>query len=75
MKKLELYLYLMLTGYLVLVLLVLPLIVKMTVHQMVVYTALPLLAWIVLSVYFLARWALRKRTLHSNSNKTTEKRT
>ena len=59
MERLEKYLYFVLTGYLILVLLVFPLIVKMTVHQVVVYTALPFLAWIALSVYYLLRWYVR----------------
>jgi uncharacterized membrane protein YesL len=59
MERLEKYLYLVLTGYLILVSLVFPLIVEMTVHQVVVYTALPFLAWIALSVYYLLRWYVR----------------
>ena len=58
MERLEKYLYLILTVYLLLMLLVLPLIVKMTVHQEVVYTALPFLAWIALSAYYLLRWCV-----------------
>ena len=58
MERLDKYLYLILTVYLLLMLLVLPLIVKMTVHQEVVYTALPFLAWIALSAYYLLRWCV-----------------
>ncbi len=64
MGRLEKYSYLVLTAYLLLMLLVLPLIVKMTVHQEVVYTALPLLAWIALSAYYLVRWSVRKVRPH-----------
>ena len=60
MERLDKYLYLILTVYLLLMLLVLPLIVKMTVHQEVVYTALPFLAWIALSAYYLLRWCVRR---------------
>ena len=39
------------------------------------YTALPFLAWVVLSAYYLLRWVIRKKSSHQNSINTAEKRT
>ena len=60
MERFEKMLYYLLSGYLVLMLFLYPFLVKITVHQEVVYTALPFLAWIVLSVYYLLRWSYHK---------------
>ena len=43
--------------------------------QIAHYTALPFLAWVVLSAYYLVRWVVRKRPQHQNSINTIEKRT
>jgi hypothetical protein len=53
---LERHLYFVLVLYLLLALSALSLIVKMTVHQMIVYYALLFLAGIVLTAYYLVRW-------------------
>ena len=67
MKKLELYSYLVLIGYIIVMVIVAGLRAqyfgvapKIAAQQAADLTALPLLAWVVLSVYFLARWLYRK---------------
>ena len=61
MERLEKYSYLVLAGYLVLVFfLVGSFLVKITNRQAGLIVVLPLLAWVVLSVYFLARWVMNK---------------
>ena len=67
MKKLELYLYLLLVGYIIVATLLSGLwgqsnglSPQKAAKIAADYTTLPLLAWVVLSVYFLARWLYRK---------------
>ena len=67
MKKLELYSYLVLTAYLIVSTVGLWLMgyllgwnPQATVMLSANLTALPLLAWIVLTVYYLVRWLYRK---------------
>ena len=82
MKKLELYLYLMLVGYMIVAILLSGwwaqskgLSPQEAAKIAANYTALPFLAWIVLSAYYLLRWVIRKKASHQNSINTTEKRT
>jgi ribose/xylose/arabinose/galactoside ABC-type transport system permease subunit len=67
MKKLELYSYLVLIGYIIVMVIVAGLRAqyfgvapKIAAQQAADLTALPLLAWIVLTVYYLARWVMNK---------------
>ena len=75
MKKLELYLYIVLSLVALLPFLFLHWMTQAEALQIAHYTALPFLAWIVLSVYYLLRWVIRKKSSHQNSINTTEKRT
>ena len=67
MKKLELYLYLLLVGYIIVTTLLSGLWAQSNglspqkaAKIAADYTVLPFLAWVVLSVYFLVRWLYRK---------------
>jgi uncharacterized membrane protein len=65
MERLEKYSYLVLTGYLILVLfLVGSFLVKITNRQAGLMVVLPFLAWVVLSVYYLVKWIGKK--MHRN---------
>ena len=74
MKRLELYLYLFLTAAVWIAIVLAPMWARSP-NIAAKAIALPFLAWLAISVYYFARWVVRKRTLHPNSNKTTEKRT
>ena len=74
MKRPELYLYLFLTAAVWIAIILGPMWAD-TPSIAAKAIALPFLAWLAISVYYFARWVVRKRTLHPNSNKTTEKRT
>ena len=74
MRKIELYLYLFLTAAVWIAIILGPLWAD-TPSIAAKAIALPFLAWIVLSVYYLLRWVIRKKSSHQNSINTTEKRT
>ncbi len=75
MKKLELYLYIALSLVALLPFLFLHWMTQAEALQIAHYTALPFLAWIIISTYYLVRWVVRKRPQHQNSIKTAEKLT
>ena len=60
MKKFDLYLYIALSLVALLPFLFLHWMTQAQAQQIAHWTALPFLAWIVLSVYYLARWFVRK---------------
>ena len=59
MKKLDLYLYIVLSLVALLPFLFLHWMTQLEAQQIAHYTALPFLAWIVLSAYYLLRWYVR----------------
>ena len=63
MKRLELYLYLFLTAVVWVAIILGPLWAD-TPSIAAKAIALPFLAWIVLSAYYLVRWVVRKRPRH-----------
>ncbi len=75
MKKLDLYLYIVLSLVALLPFLFLHWMTQAEAQQIANYTALPFLAWVVLSAYYLLRWVIRKKSSHQNSINTAEKRT
>jgi hypothetical protein len=75
MKKLDLYLYIVLSLVALLPFLFLHWMTQAEAQQIANYTALPFLAWVVLSAYYLVRWVMKKRPQHQNSIKTAEKLT
>ena len=60
MKKLDLYLYIVLSLVALLPFLFLHWMTQAEALQIAHYTALPFLVWIVVSVYYLLRWYVRK---------------
>ena len=67
MKKLELYLYIALSLVALLPFLFLHWMSQAQAQQVAHYTALPFLAWLALTVYYLARWITGKA--HSSQRK------
>lgn len=77
MKKSEKYSYLMLVGYMVVAILLSGLWAQSKGLSPQIgakiaadYTALPFLAWIVLSVYYLVRWVVRRGVSRRHATKT-----
>ena len=68
MRKIELYLYLFLTAAVWIAIILGPLWAD-TPSIAAKAIALPFLAWIVLSVYYLVRWSLKKMRSHSKARK------
>ena len=75
MKRSELYLYLFLTAAVWIIPTFLQYILGYSGQFAAKVIALPFLAWVVLSAYYLLRWVVKKVHLHPSSNKTIEKRT
>ena len=57
MQRFEKYLYYLLTGYLVFVIVAAQFLVKITIHQAVGVFALPFLGWLILTAYYLVKWS------------------
>ena len=74
MKKLDLYLYIGLFLVWLLVGTFDQYYLHYSAQQIASSIALPFLAWIALSAYYLLRWVVKKVHSHPSSNKTTEKR-
>ena len=74
MKKLDLYLYIVLTALIWGSWMAFPFL-NISPQHWASWIALPFLAWIALSVYYFLRWVIRKKSSHQNSISTTEKRT
>ncbi len=71
MKKLELYLYIVLGLIALLPFLFLHWMTQAEALQIAHYTALPFLVWIVLSAYYLVRWILKRVHSHTGATKHT----
>ncbi len=71
MNKLELYLYIALTVLPWLVGMFVAFLPSSTPQQVASSIALPFLAWIVLSAYYLVRWILKRVHSHSAATKHT----
>ena len=71
MKRLELYLYLFLTAAVWIIPTYLQYILGYSGQFAAKAIALPFLAWIVLSVYYLVRWILKRVHSHSAATKHT----
>ena len=60
MGKFEKASYYLLSGYLIVVFLAASFLVKLTIRQAVSVFALPFLVWVILTVYYLVRWSVRR---------------
>ena len=76
MKKAELYSYLVLIGYIIVMVIVAGLRAqyfgvapKIAAQQAANLITLPFLAWIVLSAYYLVRWILKRMSSHTGDAK------
>ena len=75
MKKSDLYLYIVATVLPWLVGILIAFLPNSTPQQIAKAIALPLLVWIILTVYYIVRWVVRRKSSHQNITKTAKKLT